>query len=190
MTYMPVPDVVFRPSEGPCAKRRRVATTRGGAAVGSLRAGQELRDADAVLDEIRADGTYKGFRDALLAITGATQPTIAPATAAADFAMVLVARILKMNRDDQLIYIAGSFDDAFDDLGVKHGLVPHKNRYAKVSYPVAQRHEIQTKRASWPCAPLQAQRACRFRISCTTSSGLLLSMGGWPHVRFRPPRIT
>jgi hypothetical protein len=97
---------------------------------------QELRDAGAVLDDVRNDATFKSFRDNLLKVTGATAPTIALATAAADFTMGLVARILKMNRDDQLIYIAGSFDDAFDDLGVKLGLVAHKNSYAKVTYQV------------------------------------------------------
>jgi hypothetical protein len=97
---------------------------------------QELRDAGAVLDEVRNDATFKGFRDSLLKVTGATAPTIALATAAADFVMGLVARILKMNRDDQLMYIAGSFDDAFDDLGVKLGMVAHKNTYAKVTYQV------------------------------------------------------
>jgi hypothetical protein len=97
---------------------------------------QELRDAGEVIQQIREDSTFKSFRDNLLAITGAGQPLIALATAAADFSMGLIARILKMNQDDQLIYIAGSFDDVFDDLGVKHGLVPHKNEFAKVSYQV------------------------------------------------------
>ena len=97
---------------------------------------QELRDAGSVIEEIRNDGTFKSFRDNLLVLTGAAAPTIALATAAADFAMNLVGRILKMNRDDQLIYIAGSFDDAFDDLGVKLGPVAHKNSYAKVIYQV------------------------------------------------------
>jgi hypothetical protein len=97
---------------------------------------QELRDAGQVIQEIRDDATFKSFRDNLLGITGAGQPLIALATAAADFSMGLISRILKMNRDDQLIYIAGSFDDVFDDLGVKHGLVTHKNTFVKVSYQV------------------------------------------------------
>jgi hypothetical protein len=97
---------------------------------------QELRDAGGVIDEVRNDGTFKSFRDGLLKLTGAAAPTIALATAAADFTMSLMGRILKMNRDDQLIYIAGSFDDAFDDLGVTLGPVAHKNSYAKVTYRV------------------------------------------------------
>lgn len=97
---------------------------------------QELRDAGAVLDEVRNDGTYKSFRDGLLKLTGAAAPAIALATSAADFTMGLVARVLKMNRDDQLMYVAGSFDDAFDDLGTTLGPIPHKNSYARVTYQV------------------------------------------------------
>ncbi len=44
---------------------------------------------------------------------------------------------LSSNRDDQLIYIAGSFDDAFDDLGVPQGLITHRNEYAEVQDQVA-----------------------------------------------------
>jgi hypothetical protein len=97
---------------------------------------QGLRDAGAILEEVRADTTYVTFRDSLVKVAGASAPAAALATAAADFTMQLVARILKSNRDDQLIYIAGSFDDAFDDLGVPQGLVTHRNEYAEVKYQV------------------------------------------------------
>lgn len=97
---------------------------------------QELRDAGAILDDVRADATFKSFRDALVKVTGATAPSAALATAAADFTMQLVARILKANRDDQLMYVAGSFDDAFDNLGVPLGVVTHRNTFAEVKYVV------------------------------------------------------
>ena len=97
---------------------------------------QGLRDAGAIIDEVRADGTYISFRDSLVKVAAASAPAAALATAAADFTMQLVARILKSNRDDQLIYVAGSFDDAFDDLGVPQGLVTHRNEYAEVKYQV------------------------------------------------------
>ena len=100
---------------------------------------QGLRDAGAILDEVRADSTYISFRDSLVKVAAASAPAAALATAAADFTMQLVARILKSNRDDQLIYIAGSFDDAFDDLGVPQGLVTHRNEYAEVRYQVEAR---------------------------------------------------
>ena len=97
---------------------------------------QGLRDAGAVLDDVRADATYKSFRDNLIKVAGATAPAAALATAAADFTMQLVARILKANRDDQLMYVAGSFDDAFDNLGVPLGVVTHRNTFAEVKYVV------------------------------------------------------
>lgn len=97
---------------------------------------QGLRDAGGILDEVRADATYQAFRDSLVKVAATTAPAAALATAAADFTMQLVARILKSNRDDQLMYIAGSFDDAFDNLGVPHGVIAHHNDYADVKYQV------------------------------------------------------
>ena len=38
--------------------------------------------------------------------------------------------------EDQPMCTQGPFDDAFDDLGVKLGPIPHKNSYAKVTYQV------------------------------------------------------
>ncbi len=97
---------------------------------------QEIRQAADVIEQITADDQYKSFRDSLVAIAGVSQPATALITVAADFVMGLVAKVLRMNRDDQIIYIAGSFDDKFDDLGVKYGPVAHKNLYGKVIYQV------------------------------------------------------
>jgi hypothetical protein len=97
---------------------------------------QEIRQAVDVLEEVKEDEQYKSFRDSLSAMAGVSQPATALITVAADFIMGLVARVLRMNRDDQIIYVAGSFDDKFDDLGVKYGLVVHKNLYGKVAYQV------------------------------------------------------
>jgi hypothetical protein len=97
---------------------------------------QEIRQAGDVLEQVKEDEQYKSFRDSLSAMAGISQPATALITVAADFIMGLVARILRMNRDDQIIYVAGSFDDKFDDLGVKYGLVAHKNHYGKVTYQV------------------------------------------------------
>jgi hypothetical protein len=96
---------------------------------------QELRDAGKLITEITSDSTFKSFRDSLLAVGGAA-PTVALAGAAGDFVLSLVARILKMNRDDQLIYVAGSFDAAFDDLGTKLGDIVQKTAFSKVTYVV------------------------------------------------------
>lgn len=97
---------------------------------------QEIRQAVDVLEQITSDDQYKSFRDSLVAIAGVSGPATALITVAADFVMGLVAKVLRMNRDDQIIYIAGSFDDKFDDLGVKYGPVSHKNLYGKVIYQV------------------------------------------------------
>lgn len=97
---------------------------------------QGLRDVGGVLQEVRADKTFASFRDSLLKVAATGAPAAALATAAADFTMQLVGRILSSNRDDQLIYIAGSFDAAFDDLGVPQGPVTHRNEYAEVQYQV------------------------------------------------------
>ncbi len=96
---------------------------------------QELRDAGGVIAEVTADPTYASFRDNLLKV-GGVAPTAALATAAGDFVLGLVGRILKMNRDDQLIYVAGSFDAAFDDLGTTLGDITQKTPFARVTYRV------------------------------------------------------
>jgi hypothetical protein len=97
---------------------------------------QEIRQAGEVLEQVKEDEQYKSFRDSLSAMAGVSQPATALITVAADFVMGLIAMVLRMNRDDQIIYVAGSFDDKFDDLGVKYGLVTHKNQYGKVTYQV------------------------------------------------------
>jgi hypothetical protein len=97
---------------------------------------QEIRQAVDVLEQVKEDEQYKSFRDSLSAMVGVSHPATALITVAADFVMGLIARVLRMNRDDQIIYIAGSFDDKFDDLGVKYGQVVHKNQYGKVTYQV------------------------------------------------------
>lgn len=97
---------------------------------------QEIRKTGEILSELAADDQFVAVRDGLVALATASQPVAALVTAAADVVIGLVAKILQMNRDDQLIYIAGSFDDKFDDLGVKYGLITHKNQYARVGYQV------------------------------------------------------
>lgn len=94
----------------------------------------EFRDAGAILDEIRKDDTYKSLSDSLIAISGVTVPPASMITSVVDGVMAIVARALKSNKDDQLIYIAGSVDNAFDDLGTKFGDIRHRTDYASVIY--------------------------------------------------------
>jgi hypothetical protein len=97
---------------------------------------QELRKAGEILGEIRTNDQFKTVRDNLIAMAVTAQPSVALLTAATDLVVGLIAQILKMNEDDQIIYIAGSFNDKIDDLGVKYGPIAHKNKYARVSYEV------------------------------------------------------
>jgi len=97
---------------------------------------QEMRQAGDVLNEIRNNDQFKVVRDNLIAMAATAQPTVALITAASDLVIGLIAQILKMNRDDQIIYVAGSFNDKIDDLGVKYGLIAHKNAYARLAYQV------------------------------------------------------
>jgi hypothetical protein len=96
---------------------------------------QELRDTGGLIAEVTADPTYVSFRDNLLKV-GGVAPTAALATAAGDFVLGLIGRLLRMNRDDQLIYVAGSFDAAFDDLGTTLGDIVQKTPFARVTYGV------------------------------------------------------
>lgn len=97
---------------------------------------QEIRRAGEVLNEIRNNDQFKAVLDNLIAMAAVGQPTVALITAAIDLVVGLIAQILKMNEDDQIIYIVGSFNDKIDDLGVKYGPIAHKNEYARVSYQV------------------------------------------------------
>jgi len=96
----------------------------------------KIRTAGEVLDEIRNNNQFKTLRDNLIAMATTGQPTTALVTAASDLVLGLLAKTLKMNRDDQIIYIVGSFNDKIDDLGTVYGLIPHKNNYGRVAYQV------------------------------------------------------
>lgn len=97
---------------------------------------QELRDAGELLEEIRGKDQFKIIRDSLIAMAGVGGPIPPLVTSSVDLVMGLISHVLKMNKDDQIIYIAGSFNDRIDDLGVKYGPIAHKNPYAKVLYQV------------------------------------------------------
>ena len=97
---------------------------------------QEKRDFGKLLADVEADTQFKSVRDGLIAMATATQPAAALVIAAADTIVNVISRVLKADRDDQVIYIAGSFNDKIDDLGVKLGPITQKNRNAIVTYQV------------------------------------------------------
>jgi hypothetical protein len=96
----------------------------------------DVRQTGELLDSVRQDEQFKQFRSALLAATALAAPPVALITAATDFALNLVARLLKADKDDQLLLVRGSFSNTFDDLGTKYGLIPHANRNAEIAYDV------------------------------------------------------
>jgi len=96
----------------------------------------EIRKASDILNDIRNNDQFKTVRDNLIAMAVTEQPTVTLITAAADLLIELISQILIMNKDDQIIYIVGSFNNNIDDLGVKYGPIAHKNKYARVKYQV------------------------------------------------------
>jgi len=97
---------------------------------------EDVRQAGAVLDAVRQDAQYLQFRDALLAAAAVAAPPAALITAATDFAFNTLARLLRADRDDQLLLVQGSFSNTFDDLGTKYGLITQSSRSAEISYDV------------------------------------------------------
>jgi hypothetical protein len=97
---------------------------------------EEIRDAGQVLEEIKGTDEYTKLRDSLIALAATGQLEVAALTAATDIVMTILIGILKSNRDDQLIYVAGSFNSKLDDLGVAYGLIHNATKYARVGYQV------------------------------------------------------
>ena len=97
---------------------------------------EDVRQAGELLDAVRQDDQFKQFRSALLAATTIASPPAALITAATDFALNLLARLLKANKDDQLLLLRGSFSNTFDELGTKYGLINQANSNAEIAYQV------------------------------------------------------
>ena len=97
---------------------------------------QAARDIGSLLEQIRSDPKF-GEATAQIAaatgISGVAAPIVAPAI---DLIIGVVQRILQMNKDDQLLFTAGTYSRTFDELGAKYGEVYQSNRLASVSYEV------------------------------------------------------
>ena len=94
------------------------------------------REAGALLDQVRQDGQFQTFQKSLLQVTSFAAPQIALISAATDFTLNIIAKILKANKDDQLFLLRGSFDNAFDSLGVGFGEMTQGNSNVTVKYEV------------------------------------------------------
>lgn len=97
---------------------------------------QEIRDLGKWLDEVRKSDEYGKARDALIAVLSLTTAGAGALAAGVDLLVQLVAARMKANRDDQLIFIAGSYNQAID--GLKAGRTPtvQSTDYAQVTYSV------------------------------------------------------
>jgi hypothetical protein len=94
----------------------------------------DSRAIGALLDEVRQDEQFNAARTALLAAAAVAAPPAALITATSDLALNLVARLLKANKDDQLLLVRGSFDNAFDNLGTTFGPITKGNERAAITY--------------------------------------------------------
>ena len=94
------------------------------------------RQAGELLDKVRQDDQFQTFKESLLQVTAFAAPQIALISAATDFTLNIIAKILKANKDDQLFLLRGSFDNAFDSLGVGFGEVTQGNQNITLKYDV------------------------------------------------------
>ncbi|UOQ73567.1 hypothetical protein [Hymenobacter cellulosilyticus] len=95
---------------------------------------EDIRSVGNLLDAVRQDEQFAAARQALLAAAAVAAPPAALISASSDLVMNLVARVLKANKDDQMLLVRGSFDNAFDGLGTKYGTITKGNRQAAVTY--------------------------------------------------------
>lgn len=97
---------------------------------------EDVRAIGNLVEEIEKNEDWQKLRDGIIALTAIAAPTAALVTAGVDLAMHIAAHFLKANQDDQLIQVAGSYNDKLDDLGVHRGLVFQSTKYATIAYQV------------------------------------------------------
>ena len=97
---------------------------------------EDVRQAGAILDAVRQDTQFDQFRAALLTAAAVAAPPAALITAATDLTLNILTRLLKADKDDQLLLVQGSFSNTFDELGTRYGLINQSSRSAEISYEV------------------------------------------------------
>lgn len=93
---------------------------------------QELRDAGNFISEVREDKGYKDIVDGIKSAVAVSNPVASVFLTAADLLINIIAKLLRMNKDDQIMYLPGYFNDTFDDLGLKYSPFSLENPYAKI----------------------------------------------------------
>lgn len=94
---------------------------------------KELRELGKRINEVRNDETYKSLLQRLKEAIAAGRPDLALATELADYAFALLGHALELNRDDQIFYAPGTFDE-HDLLGAAHGPIVHDGKFARVQF--------------------------------------------------------
>ena len=97
---------------------------------------EDVRQAGAVLDAVRQDTQFEQFKAALLTAAAVAAPPAALISAATDLTLNIITRLLKADKNDQLLLVQGSFSNTFDDLGTRYGLINQSSRSAEISYEV------------------------------------------------------
>lgn len=97
---------------------------------------EDVRKLGGFAEELAKNEDWKKLRDGIITLTAVAAPTAALVTAGVDLAMHVVSQFLKANQDDQLIQVAGSYNDKLDNLGVYRGLVYQSTKWATVAYQV------------------------------------------------------
>jgi len=97
---------------------------------------EDVRQAGTILDAVRQDTQFDQFRAALLTAAAVAAPPAALITAATDLTLNILTRLLKADKDDQLLLVQGSFSNTFDELGTRYGLINQSSRSAEISYEV------------------------------------------------------
>lgn len=104
--------------------------------IGLIETDEDVRALGDLIGEIEKNEDWKKLRDGILALTAIAAPTAALVAAGVDLAMNIAGRVLRANQDDQLLQVAGSYNDKLDDLGVHRGLIYQSTRYATIAYQV------------------------------------------------------
>jgi len=97
---------------------------------------ERIRNAGKVLADILDDESYKSLMNEVSLVVAAGNAPAAFIIKAADSVLGIIAKLMKAEQDKQVIYIVGSFDQAFDQLGIRYNVIEQETRGAKVSYQV------------------------------------------------------
>lgn len=92
----------------------------------------DIRTAGKLLQEVQDSEEYKAIYDKVAQAVAAGHPVASLLNEAGDLVINMIGRIMARNKDDQMIYIAGTFENIPE--AIDRGLITHDNRVVRVSY--------------------------------------------------------